>query len=112
MIYVRIFDIRSQIRALDPLLLLDKILNMIQQKENHKKLMINWDIKQESATTFTTRTSIELRCRKEKNLLKCIVENVAMAMLDVSSWSGIDLAGAYEVIMEGLAEDEEAKVED
>jgi len=44
--------IRSQILALDPLPSLDKIFNMIQQEENHKKMMLNHDAKQEHAAAF------------------------------------------------------------
>jgi len=44
--------IQSQILALDPLPSLDKIFNMIQQEENHKKMMMNRDVKQENVAVF------------------------------------------------------------
>ena len=44
--------VQSQILALDPLPSLDKIFNMIQQEENHKKMMMNQDAKHDNFGTF------------------------------------------------------------
>jgi len=44
--------IRSQILAHDPLPSLDKVFNIIQQEDNHKAMMINQDIKQDSTAMF------------------------------------------------------------
>jgi len=45
-------NIRSQILALDPLLLPDKIFSMVQQEENHKRVMSERDHKYENAAAF------------------------------------------------------------
>ena len=47
--------IRSQILALDPLSTLDRIFNMTQQEDSHKKLMITRDTQTESSMAFTMR---------------------------------------------------------
>jgi len=44
--------LQSQILALDLLPLLDKIFNMTQQEENHKKVMMTQNTQSEIATTF------------------------------------------------------------
>ena len=49
-------NIRSHIHilALDPLLSLDKIFSMVQQEENHKKAMNEWDHKYDAAAFAVT----------------------------------------------------------
>ena len=47
--------IRSQILVLDPLPPLDKIFNIIQQGENHKRLMLGRDNRAETAVAFAAR---------------------------------------------------------
>lgn len=43
---------QSQIFTLDPLPLIYKIFNMVQQEENHEKIMINWDAEHENMVAF------------------------------------------------------------
>jgi len=43
---------RSQILALDSLPSIDKILNMVQQEENHKKVTMNRDMEQVTMVAF------------------------------------------------------------
>jgi len=47
--------IRSQILALDPLPSLDKIFNIIQQEENHKRLILGRDNKAETIMAVAVR---------------------------------------------------------
>ena len=47
--------VRSQILAMDPLPLLDKIFNIIQQGENHKKVVISRHNHGEGATAFAVK---------------------------------------------------------
>ena len=47
--------LRSQILMLDPLPPLDKIFNMTQQEENHKKIMIARDNQNEAEVGCTAR---------------------------------------------------------
>jgi len=47
--------IRSQILALDPLPSLDRIFNITQQEENHKKIMTGREAKGDSAMAFAVR---------------------------------------------------------
>ena len=44
--------VRSQILAFDPLPSLDKIFNMVQQEENHKRVMVARDSRHETTVTF------------------------------------------------------------
>jgi len=44
--------VRSQILALEPLPSLDKIFNIVQQKENHKRVMVNQEHKQNTIAAF------------------------------------------------------------
>ena len=47
--------LQSQILALDPLPPLDKIFNMTQQEESHKKIMMARDTQSETAMAFAAR---------------------------------------------------------
>jgi len=50
--------IKSQIFTLDPLPPLDKIFNMIQQEESHKKVMIGCDNWKNSVMEFTMKEPV------------------------------------------------------
>ena len=47
--------VRSQVLAQDPLPSLDRIFNMIHQEENHKRLMLGRDNRNEAAMAFVMR---------------------------------------------------------
>ena len=44
--------VRSQILAMDPLPLIDKIFNMVQQEENHKRMMSDRDQRFETMAAY------------------------------------------------------------
>jgi len=57
--------IRSQILALDPLLTLDVIFNMVTQEENHRRVMMGRDNRSENMVVFVAREHMNerLTCR-------------------------------------------------
>ena len=48
-------NVQSQVLTLDPLPSLDKIFNIIQQKENHKQLMLGRDNRPKKSMAFAVR---------------------------------------------------------
>ena len=49
------FTIRSQILALEPLPSLDRMFNMVQQEEHHRRVMINRDNRTEQVDAFAAQ---------------------------------------------------------
>ena len=48
-------NIRTQVLALDPLPLLDRIFNMVQQEATHKQIMLGHEQQTENVITFAVK---------------------------------------------------------
>ena len=73
--------IRSQILTLDPLPPIDKIFNIIQQEENHKKVMIGRDTCNEHASAFAVKEQLVMN---EKGTCKLSENTGTMAAIVMS----------------------------
>ena len=58
--------VRSQILALDSLPSLDKIFNLVQQEENHRRVMIGRDNKQDSMAVFAVSHQAKTQSSHER----------------------------------------------
>lgn len=64
-------NIRGQILAIEPLLTLDKMFNMVHQEENHKYFMMNRDDKSENAVAFAVSGRNVVTTREKTTCKHC-----------------------------------------